>query len=51
VGYQDHSGAVVQREAIADTGQYGAGLDVAALRELAADALAAAEELEELTSD
>ncbi len=43
--WQHYSGAV-QRVACVDAGQYGAELDAAGLRALAADAVAAADELD-----
>lgn len=47
-GIQDYSGGVLRRVAWLDAGQYGAELDAAGLRQLAADCVAAADELDRL---
>jgi hypothetical protein len=49
-GAQDYSGAIRRAAAAVEAGRHGVELDAAGLRELAADALAAADELKRLGS-
>jgi hypothetical protein len=48
IGAQDYSGAIRRASAFVETPRFGLELDAAALRGLAADALAAADELDQL---